>query len=105
MIENGKKYLINCDSWFVGPDGEYYSAAWGVCRILTTEELFKFKPLRPSTNWFVQVGEGDHNIIIAGCQIHYAIEYNIKPKKKRGTYNNKDGVLVSINKIYFTEED
>ena len=105
MIKNREKYLINCDSWFVAPDGEYYNSAWGTCKILTTEEIFNFKPLRPSTNWFIQVGEEEDSIIIAGCQIHFAIKCNIQPKKKKGSYNNKDGVLVSINRIYFTEED
>lgn len=99
MIENGKYYLITTDSWFFDPTGEQRRAVWGKCRILTTEEVFNFIPARPSTNWFVKCG----NVIIAGCQIHYAIQTDIKPKIKEGTCEN-NGKTDELNSIYIAED-
>lgn len=99
MIKNGEYYLITTDNWFLAPDGNQYKAAWGKCEIITTEEAFSFKPLRPSTNWFVKCG----NIIIGGCQIHYAIECDKKPAIKFGHYESGNKI-VEYNNIYIAEE-
>jgi len=105
MIENGKKYLVTTDHWFVGPDNEHYRAAWGTCQIKTSEEVFGFTPNEPSTNWFIVVGEGEGQILIAGCQVHFAIKREHKPYWPVGSYTDKEtGVKNSINKIYIAEE-
>jgi len=107
MIKAGQKYLVTCDNWFVAPNGETYQSAWGTAKILTTEQCFNFKPARPSTNWFLRIGNDEKHIIIAGCQIHYVIKSKIKPKDiyKNKTYIDKDmgGLKKSASRIYFAE--
>ena len=66
-----KKYLITTDSWFFAPDGESYRAVFGTVKeILSDEETLGVKTNRSSTNWYVSIG----NMLIAGCQIHYAVQ-------------------------------
>lgn len=106
MIEQGQRYLITTDNWFVGPDGNQYKAAWGKCYIGKTDEKLGFTPLRPSTNWFLSVGCGGKEIIIAGCQIHYAIRCEERPVVTitPETYVQKDtGIIYSTNNIYYAE--
>lgn len=57
--------------------------------------MFNFTPIRPSTNWFVKCG----NMIIAGCQIHYAIKCKDQPNIIEGKYNDgkKD---IPLNNIF-----
>jgi len=108
MICNGKKYLVTADNWFYAPDGHSYRSAWGECNIIKTEEAFGFTPTRPSTNWFLKVGSDDHHIIIAGCQIHFAIrseERPVTPWVKNETYVDKDsGMELVKDRIYYAEE-
>ncbi len=75
-------YLITTDNWFQGPNGKQYRGAWGKISIVLAKDLFGFNPTR-STNWFAQIGEGNKSIIIAGCQINYAIRCDNKPKVKK----------------------
>lgn len=101
---NGEYHLITTDSFFVAPDGEEYRAAWGKCFVVEAKESFGFVPLRPSTNWFCRVGEGENSIIVAGCQIHYAVRCKNKPFKRLETYEHEvSKVPMVANKIYFTE--
>ncbi|MCP4551944.1 MAG: hypothetical protein GY834_07900 [Bacteroidetes bacterium] len=72
------KYLITTDSWFTAPNGKQYKAAWGNVEIVD-DSILGLKTNRMSTNWFAKVGSEDKHIIIAGCQIHYAIKRNDKP--------------------------
>ncbi len=102
MIIDGKKYLITTDNWFYGLDGFQYRAAYGKCKILTTEDCFNFKPSRPSTNWFVRIGEGDKSIIVAGCQIHFATESSETPTIRAGKYEDKN-TEQKHNQIYIAE--
>lgn len=69
-IKQGEYYLVTTDGWFIAPDGQQYRSVWGKCHIKTTEEILGFTPQRPSTNWFLCVG----NAILAGCQVHYIIK-------------------------------
>jgi hypothetical protein len=106
MIENGKRYLVSTDNWFRAPDGENYCAAWGRCHIDTIEKVLGFTPIRPSTNWYMTVGAKGREIIIAGCQIHYAIRCEEKPENTREHefYKDKDtGVDWKVSKIYYAE--
>ena len=103
-MNTGKKYLVTTDSWFIGPDGKQYRAAWGKCTILKTEDIFDFVPRRPDTNWYIKLGQGSNSIIIGGCQIHFAIECLIKPTCLEGSYVEKETKrIISYNNIYFTE--
>lgn len=72
------KYLINTDEWFVAPNGNSYKAAWGNVEIIEDTSL-GLKTNRNSTNWYAKVGSDDNHIIIAGCQIHYAVRCENKP--------------------------
>lgn len=104
MIKNGDYYLITVNEWFIAPDGEEYRAAWGKCKIVDIKDCFGFVPLRPSTNWFCEIGEGENSIIIAGCHIHYAIKCTQKPIIKTDTYiHDTTKTAVVLNKIYLTE--
>ena len=106
MIENNKYYLISTNMGFYGPDGEQYQAVWGKAKIVNAEEKFKFKfkskSNRHSVNWYVEVGEGEQSIIIAGCQINYAIQLKEKPIIKTGTYKVNDK-MQPLNSIYIAE--
>lgn len=69
-FEVGKKMLITTDCFFVAPDGKQYRSAWGVCKgVVDAETALGIKTNRGSSNWYVLLG----NLLIAGCQIHYAI--------------------------------
>jgi hypothetical protein len=66
----GKKALLTCDNFFVAPDGKQYRSVHGVVRgVFTSEETLGIKTNARSSNWYVMIG----NMIIAGCQIHYAV--------------------------------
>lgn len=72
------KYLITTEQWFYGVDGKQYRAAWGEVEIVE-DSLIGVKTNRNSTNWYAKVGSKKNHIIIAGCQIHYAIKCDEKP--------------------------
>ena len=72
------KYLITNDAWFFAPDGKQYKAAWGDVQIIE-DTFLGLKTNRNSSNWFAKVGSEQKHIIIAGCQIHYAIKCDEKP--------------------------
>ncbi len=66
----GQKYLITTSNWFFAPDGENYIAAHGtVHSVVDSEAVLGLRANRNSTNWYVIIGD----LIIAGCQIHYAL--------------------------------
>lgn len=87
-LSNGGKFLVTADAWFVGPDGEFYNSAFGEVEILDDEETLGIKTNRGATNWFAQVGNKDEFVIIAGCQIHYAVKCDSVPDAARG-YRDK----------------
>lgn len=74
---NGK-YLITTDNWFVAPDGKTYRAVWGDVKIIE-DDFLGIKTNRNSSNWFAKVGSIDNHVIVAGCQIHYAVRCKNKP--------------------------
>lgn len=106
MIENGKRYLVTSDHYFVAPDGESYLSAWGAAYLKTTDDVFGFKPARPSTNWFLKIGSDENHIIMAGCQIHYAIRCETEPMDKYSGKLEKCGtssIEKSASRIYIAE--
>ena len=67
----GDKILITTKEWFIAPDGHQYRAVFGTVKgVRSDEETLGIKTNRGSTNWYVEIG----NMIVAGCQIHYAIK-------------------------------
>ena len=66
----GERYLVTTNEWFVAPDGEQYRAVFGTVRgVENSEETLGVKTNSRSTNWYLVIGR----MIVAGCQIHYAI--------------------------------
>jgi len=66
-------YLISTDAWFYAPDGRQYRAVWGNVQ-MTDDSVLGIKTNARSSNWFAKVGPEDNHVIIAGCQIHYAVK-------------------------------
>lgn len=75
---NDKKYLITTDAWFIAPDGNQYRAVWGNVTVIE-DSFLGVKTNRNSSNWFAKVGSENNHVIIAGCQIHYAVRCEEKP--------------------------
>ncbi len=76
------KYLITTDAWFVAPDGKTYNSVWGEVRVFG-DEILGIKTNRNASNWYAQIGSDDNHIIVAGCQIHYAVKCENKPNTKK----------------------
>lgn len=105
-IEIGKKALITTDNWFFAPNGQTYRAAFGTVKgIHTTEVMFGFTPTGKSTNWFLEIGK----MIIAGCQIHYALRTDICSADKALNWasdaSNGLKEYMSPCQIYFADEE
>ncbi len=75
------KYLIITDNWFYGADGIQYRSVWGEVEILS-DSILGIKTNVRSSNWFAKVSGEKNHIIIAGCQIHYAVQTDEKPHVK-----------------------
>ena len=99
-------YLITTDNWFYAPDGLKYRAAWGNVQIKSDETLGLITN-KNSTNWYAIVGDNNKEIVIAGCQIHYAVKCRNKPntnKVKEATYSDKGlTVYERPTEIYIAE--
>ena len=101
------KYLITTDGWFYAPDGQQYKAVWGDVKIVE-DNVIGVKTNRNSTNWFAQVGSDDMEVIIAGCQIHYAVRCENVPSLE--LYNHEEfhegKVVVSqmMSRIYLAQK-
>jgi secreted PhoX family phosphatase len=72
------KYLITTDNWFYAPDGLKYRSVWGEVKIVE-DSVLGLKTNRGSTNWYAYVGDDDKGMVVAGCQIHYAVRCEEKP--------------------------
>lgn len=86
------KYLITTDNWFYAPDGVCYKAVWGEVIVLQDDKTLGIKTNIRSTNWYVKVGTDENHVIIAGCQIHYAVKTDIQPNNhKADSYDIVNG--------------
>ena len=74
---NGK-FLITTDNWFYAPNGRKYKAVWGEVKVLD-DSFLGIKTNRNSSNWFAYVGNEEKGMLVAGCQIHYAVRCNECP--------------------------
>ena len=72
------KYLISTDNWFLAPDGRQYKAVWGDVTLLG-DDFLGIKTNRNASNWYAKVGSNDNHVIVAGCQIHYAVRSEQPP--------------------------
>ncbi|MPR36640.1 hypothetical protein [Salmonirosea aquatica] len=85
------KYLITTDAWFLAPDGKSYRAVWGEVEIVE-DSFLGIKTNRNASNWFARVGGKDNHVIVAGCQIHYAVRCEDCPNTEKVTdYQTEDG--------------
>lgn len=66
------KYLITTDSYFLAPDGKNYKAVWGEVEIME-DSVLGVKTNRNASNWYAKIGSDEKHVIVAGCQIHYAV--------------------------------
>ena len=100
------KYLITTDRWFTAPDGKTYNTAWGEIKVLE-DSILGVKTNRNSTNWYVQIGGNDREIIVAGCQIHYAVKCENEPNTNDVEDWNSDGgsyyLYTRPTKIYIAQ--
>jgi len=100
------KYLITTDNWFYAPDGLQYRCAWGNVEILG-DDILGIKTNQKSSNWFAKVGSDNKHVIIAGCQIHYAVRRENKPTAESvNDFTVEGGVVMKHNKpvhIYIAE--
>lgn len=74
------KYLITTDGWFFAPDGRQYKSVWGEVEILE-DLILGVKTNRNSSNWYAKIGTDENHVIVAGCQIHYALKSKVKPNQ------------------------
>lgn len=72
------KYLITTDAWFYAPDGLKYRSVWGDVKIME-DSVLGVKTNRNSSNWYAYVGSEEKGMIVAGCQIHYAVKCDKAP--------------------------
>ena len=67
----GDKVLLTTFAYFFAPDGKQYRAVFGTIKgIFSSEKTLGTKTNNKSTNWYIEIG----NMIIAGCQINYAVK-------------------------------
>lgn len=89
MTKLESKYLVTTDSWFYAPDGRTYRAVWGDLEILP-DSVLGVKTNKNSSNWYAKVGSEKNHVVIAGCQVHYAVSCPKKPYTKNGmTWEDK----------------
>ena len=70
-IQVGDTALITSDGWFVAPDGSHYRSVFGTVKgVYDSESVLGVRTNAKSTNWYVGIGD----MLLAGCQIHYAIK-------------------------------
>lgn len=99
------KYLITTDAWFVAPDGQEYKAVWGEVEIVS-DIFLGIKTNARSANWFAKVGQEENHVIVAGCQIHYAVKSKKRPSDDPcKSWNTEGGFkeFSSPSRIYFAE--
>lgn len=100
------KYLITTDNWFYAPNGKQYRSVWGEVEIVS-DSILGIKTNVRSSNWFAKVGSENNHVIIAGCQIHYAIKSENKPNKDEAEdYSVDNGQVQKFNRpsnIYISE--
>ncbi len=94
-IEVGKKALITCDNWFYAPDGRSYRAVFGTVRAVKgDQQTLGIKTNARSTNWYVEIG----SMLIAGCQIHYALRTDTAITGMVSDFREVDGKVIEFDR-------
>lgn len=100
------KYLITTDNWFYAPNGLKYRSVWGDVKIVE-DSLLGIKTNRNSSNWYAYVGNEEKGMIVAGCQIHYAVKCDKAPNTdnvKELTYDGgKSNEIERPSEIYIAQ--
>jgi len=100
------KYLVTTDAWFYAPNGLRYKSAWGEVKVLD-DTTIGIKTNRNSTNWYVFIGSEEKGIIVAGCQMHYAVKCEEKPNENSVTDTSYDPSGIKVfqrpSEIYIAE--
>jgi len=92
------KYLITTDNWFIAPDGKQYKSVWGDVKIVS-DAILGIKTNTRSSNWFAKIGDEENHVIIAGCQIHYAVRCEQQPHTgKVVEWSDNGGILTEYLK-------
>ena len=87
----GSKVLITCDNWFYGRDGKSYRSVWGTLDgIFNDQETLGVKTNAKSANWYAVVG----GMIVAGCQIHYAMDCDELPPELVDDFTVVEGKVI-----------
>ena len=94
------KYLITTDNFFYGSDGQQYRSVFGEVEILQ-DNVLGVTTNRKSSNWYIKVSGKTQHIIIAGCQIHYALqcEYDDINLENIYDYDDKGQLKKESNRI------
>lgn len=102
----GHKYLVTADGWFIAPDGQQYKAIWGAIEILS-DSILGVKTNARSANWYAKIGTDNNHVIVAGCQIHYAVKCENRPSsdflKMEDYFEGKAVMSDALSRIYFAE--
>lgn len=97
----GKKFLLTCDFWFYAPDGKQYRAVFGTIKsISNAEHALGIKVNSRSADWFIEIG----NMVIAGCQIHFAIRTDDVNTSSVNEWKNNE-VQPRPSEIYYADEE
>lgn len=73
-IQIGDSVLVTCERWFVAPDGNNYDSVFGIVHgIYNSEDALGIEVNDKSKDWYLEIG----NMVIAGCQINYAIKTDV----------------------------
>lgn len=100
------KYLVTVDNWFLAPDGQNYLAVWGEVELLS-DSILGIKTNSRSSNWYARIGTDENHVIVAGCQIHYAVRCEERPSDSpcltERIENGQSIEVEQMSRIYFTE--
>lgn len=101
------KYLITTDSYFIAPNGSQYKSVWGEIEILS-DSFLGVQTNRNATNWYAKIGSEKDHVIVAGCQIHYAVKSDKEPNSgiaEDWAMDAQNGVRIekTPSKIYITK--
>lgn len=104
LIKPGDRALVTTLNWFTAPNGRQYQAVFGTVRaIRTAEAALGVQPKAPSTNWYLEIG----NMLIAGCQVHYAVRTEQCALGRVDAWHVHQGQLhehQAPSRIYFADE-
>lgn len=91
----GQRWLVTTNGWFYAPDGRSYRGAYGTVKgVRGDEATLGIRTNRNATNWYLEIG----NLLIAGCQIHYAVRTDDCNLGSVAEWNEKDGVVTKYER-------